>query len=148
MNFYQALVSGHSIIRWIFLLLLIFSLSVALYKWVHKTGLSASDKKVSRITMIIAHVQLLTGITLYFVSPKVVFSEFTMSVSMLRFYAMEHALLMIISITLITIGFIKVKHTGDPVIAAKKIFLWYLPAFILILIAIPWPFRNFGTNWF
>ncbi len=50
--------------------------------------------------------------------------------------------MMLIAIILITIGYRKAK-VGN----AKGVFTYYLIALLLMLAAIPWPFRALGAGW-
>jgi len=86
---------------------------------------------------------MLLGFVLYFMSDKVQFLSNTMSNKILRFFTIEHGFGMLISISLITIGYIKFKKQGEH----KKIYTYYLIAGIIIFITIPWPFRDLGTFW-
>jgi len=54
-----------------------------------------------------------------------------------RFWAVEHVFTMLIAIILITIGHRKYKKTLKPSPTRSL----YVIALILILLAIPWPFR-------
>ena len=131
----QGLLHAHSGLRWLVLGALILAVIFAF--------IGRREKKVALITMILAHVQLLIGLILYFISPRVEFSGAAMKDSMLRFFLVEHSLLMIVSILLITIGYAKFKQSKYN---AHK---WlYAIALLLILVSIPWPFRGFGTGWF
>jgi hypothetical protein len=61
-----------------------------------------------------------------------------------RFWAVEHISSMLIAIVLITIGHISLKKGGKPSLTAT----FYLIALLLILSAIPWPFRaGIGRPW-
>ncbi len=96
--------------------------------------------------MVTFHLQVLLGIVLYFISPKVQFTAEMMKSDLLRFYTMEHISLMFISIVLITLGYLRAKKKMES--AHKQILVFYAIALLLVLIAIPWPFREiFGTNW-
>ena len=55
---------------------------------------------------------------------------------------------MLIALILVTIGRKKAEKTEAPYSKHQLIAKWYLIALILILVAIPWPFRNLGTGWF
>jgi hypothetical protein len=100
--------------------------------------------------MVSLHTQLLIGLIQYFgTSTKVQFIEGWMKNPLLRFYGMEHILLMIIAIALVTIGHSKSKKGTTPEEKFKPIKLWYVIGLLLILAAIPWPFRDaLGGGWF
>jgi len=106
------------------------------------------DRKLSAMTMGMVHLQFVIGLVLYFISPKVSFTEGFMQNSVLRFYAVEHITMMIIAIALISIGHSKAKKAT---IDSKKfgaIATFYLIGLIIMLASIPWPFRNLGGAWF
>jgi multisubunit Na+/H+ antiporter MnhB subunit len=69
--------------------------------------------------------------------------------SVARFYGVEHILMMIIAVVLLTIGYSKSKRQE---LASKKhstVLIFYGIALLLILVSIPWPFRaELGGNWF
>ena len=99
--------------------------------------------------MVSLHTQLLIGLILYFISPRVSFAAGWMKDAALRFYGMEHLAGMIIAIALITIGYVKSKKGTGPQEIYKRIKLFYIIGLILILASIPWPFRaNLGGAWF
>jgi len=140
---YPALVHSHSGLRWILLILLLATIFSAFGKRDGKVPFSAGDRKLSLFTLIAAHLQAVLGLLLYFVSLKVDFSSTTMSNPTSRFFTMEHTLMMLIAIILITVGYRHAKAAN-----AKKVFTFYLIALIIILIAIPWPFRTaLGSGW-
>jgi len=144
--FYLTIKHLHSVMRWLLLVALIVSIGFSLYAMLRKNGLSAPGRLVSRITMYLAHFQLLIGILIYFVSPKVVFSFTSMKNPVLRFYLIEHMMIMIVGITLITLGYaglkkVSLSHTS------RRIFWYYSIALILFLMLIPWPFLSYGANW-
>jgi hypothetical protein len=88
------------------------------------------------ISHILAHTQLLIGLYLWinFVSG----AGIHMGESANRFVTVEHPLMMVIGVALITIGKIKAKKIEDVEKANKTIFLYFLIAFILIAVRTPW----------
>ena len=104
---------------------------------------------INLFAMVMLHIQLLIGLALYFVnSPKVSFAEGWMKVAMYRFYGMEHLIGMILAITLVTLGrkkAEKLKNTRDK---HRRVMISYTIALVLILLSIPWPFREaLGGAW-
>lgn len=143
----KGLIAAHSGMRWIILILLIVAIVNAVVSK-NSGKYEKKDKMLNLFTMISLHTQLLIGLILYFVSPKVAFVSGWMKNAYLRFFGMEHFLLMLIAIVLITIG--RKKAEKETVIAKKhsKIVTFYLIGLILILAGIPWPFRFPGIGWF
>ncbi len=135
----------HSGLRWVVLGLLVYAILNALRK---KSTYEKSDRLLNMFTMVSLHIQLVLGLILYFTSSKVSFVEGWMKSDLLRFYGMEHILVMIIAIVLVTIGHGKAKRALDVTKKHKTIILYYSIGLLLILASIPWPFRNLGAGWF
>lgn len=139
------LVSAHSGLRWIALILLL----LAIYNAFTAKNYEKKHRLVNMFAMISLHTQLLIGLALYFSSAKVQFTEGWMKVALYRFYGMEHLMGMIIAIVLVTIGHSKSKKATESAAKFKAIKLWYVLALIFILAFIPWPFRTaLGAGWF
>jgi membrane protein DedA with SNARE-associated domain len=139
------LVSAHSGLRWIALVLLL----LAIYNAFTAKEYEKKHRLVNMFAMISLHTQLLIGLVLYFTSDKVQFIEGWMKSTLLRFYGMEHLAGMLIAIVLVTIGHSKSKKAVSSSDKFKAIKLWYMLALILILAFIPWPFRTaLGAGWF
>jgi hypothetical protein len=141
----QALISAHSGLRWIALLLLV----LAIFNAFTSKDYEKKHRLVNLFTMITFHTQLLLGLILYFSSDKVKFVEGWMKIAQYRFYGMEHLAGMLLAIVAITIGHSKSKKGADATAKFKAIKMWYVIALILVLAFIPWPFRTeLGAGWF
>ncbi|MGO2102934.1 MAG: hypothetical protein ACTH5N_03895 [Psychroflexus halocasei] len=133
----------HSYWAYLVLLILILATFNAIIKTLSKSPYGAKDFRISLFTLIVSHIQLLIGIVLYFVSPY--FSAFSeqgmgeiMKNSNLRLYLVEHPLIMIISIILITVGYSKHKKKLSSTKKFRMIAIFYALALILMLSRIPW----------
>lgn len=138
---------AHSGLRWVALLLLV----VAIFNALSSKGkgkYEKKDKMLNLFAMIFLHIQLLIGLVLYFISPKVQFIEGWMKIKQLRFYGMEHLLIMVIAIAVVTIGRKKAENASNIAVKHGTIVKWFTIGLILILAGIPWPFRNLGAGWF
>lgn len=141
----QALISAHSGLRWIALLLLL----LAIFNAFTAKDYEKKHRLVNLFAMITFHSQLLLGLILYFTSDKVKFVEGWMKIAQYRFYGMEHLSGMLLAIIAITIGHSKSKKGADSAAKFKAIKVWYVLALILVLAFIPWPFRTeLGAGWF
>lgn len=135
----------HSYVAYLALIVLIIAAVNALMKFSSKAEFKDSDRKLSLFGLIFTHIQLLVGLILYFVSPKV--KVFTMSMgeimkdSNLRLYAIEHPFINIVAVILITIGFSKHKKATTSTGKFKSIAILYTIGLLLILSRIPW------SNW-
>lgn len=142
---YEILKHTHSGLRWVALILILF----AIYNSITAKEFTKREKLINLFSMVSLHTQLLLGLVLYFISPRVSFASGWMKDASFRFYGMEHLAGMLIAIALITIGYVKSKKGTSPAAIYKPIKLFYIIGLILILASIPWPFRaNLGGGWF
>lgn len=145
-KFTDILKHAHSGLRYIVLALILVAIVNAIMK--KKSGAySNGDRKLNLFAMISVHVQLLIGLVLYAISPKVNFSEL-FSNSMNRFYGVEHIFGMLLAVILITIAHSKSKKMEDANKKHRIIIMGYLFALVIIFATIPWPFRDLGGKWF
>jgi len=140
----------HSGLRWVVLGLLIWSIINAFLGWINKKPYNDADLKIHRFTFISLHIQLLIGFVAYFLNwgQKVNFSA--MKNPILRFFTVEHSLMMIIAIIIASIGFIRSKKILETPARFRLVFLTYLIALVIILVSIPWPFgfwEKYGGGW-
>ncbi len=143
------IVSAHSGLRYVVLILLLLAIIKAFSKK-NKNSFEKGDKMVYLFAMIFTHIQITLGLVLYFVgSGKVSFTPGWMKNPQLRFFGMEHILMMLIAAILITIGRRKSENAIDANKKHKAISVLYTIALIIIFLAIPWPFlrANLGGGW-
>lgn len=145
---YEGLLHAHSGLRWIVLILLIWALFKSVTGWLGKKDYQKGDRLSALLALIFNHIQLLIGLVLYFISPRVSFESGVMGNSVLRFYTVEHISMMIIAIALITVGFSTAKRMSDAVAKHKRVAITYGIGLLIILASIPWPFRGLGAGWF
>lgn len=139
----KGLVHAHSGLRWVVLGLLLYVIYNAYRVWKSGEGYSAKDLKMNTYAVVATHFQIILGVVLYFMSPRVTFAEGWMKNAVSRFFGMEHMVMMLLAAILITIGSVRAKKVG-----AKSAFWFFLIALLVLLAGIPWPFRGMGTNWF
>lgn len=102
-----------------------------------------ADFRVALFTLILSHIQLIIGLGWYFMSPywktiKANGMGEVMKDSNLRLLTVEHPLMMIIAIVLITIGFSKHKKKTTDIEKFKTLGIFYTIALIFVLVRIPW----------
>lgn len=147
---YYLTLSLHSLIRWLVLLSLLFMLADSYRGWRLNKPYTAFNNKVRIITAAIAHVQLVVGLVLYFISPVVNYflHHFSTAIRIrdIRFFGMEHIAMMLIGITLITIGSVKAKRksTGQDKFRVQAI--WLTIALVIIFLSVPWSFSPFTSR--
>lgn len=132
----------HSYWAYLVLLVLIIATINALIKTFGDKEYEANDFRKSLFTLILSHIQLLIGLILYFVSPRLqLWGELggkVMSNSIARLYLVEHPLVNIIAVALITIGYSKHKKKLTSRSKLKTIAIFYTIALVLFLSRIPW----------
>lgn len=133
----------HSYWTYLVLIVLIIAAVNAIIKSVSGKEYEAKDFRISLFTLIVSHIQLLLGLLLYFVSPRLeLFSELGMGGVMKdavnRLYLVEHPLINIIAVALITIGYSKHKKKLTSKSKLKLIAIFYTIALVLFLSRIPW----------
>lgn len=143
---YSGLVHAHSGLRWVALILLLTAVAVAVGKWQGRSGYTEGNRKLYLFTLIAVHTQLLIGLVLYFISPKVNLN--LLSEKLYRFYTIEHTAGMLIAIVLVTIGYSRSKRATNAVAKQRLVGIFYGLGLLLILASIPWPFRIPGAGWF
>lgn len=137
---YTGLKHFHSYVAYLALLALTLAVVHAIISLVNKRPFTATSKKIVLLGLVSAHVQMLFGLFLYFVSPMG-FSNLsgeTMGNPLSRLFALEHPLMMLIGIILITIGYSKAKRTADDQRKFKLIAWCYGIGLVLILARVPW----------
>ena len=139
---YETIQSVHSILAYAALGLLVLASINAIFGLTSKKLFIDKDLRLSLFTLIICHIQLLVGLILYFVSPLGLEQLGNMKDAAVRLTSLEHPLINIIALVLITIGWSKHKKEESNNGKFKKIAVFYTLGLILILSRLPW------ANWF
>ena len=130
---------------WAYLVLLVLVIAVVNYLigFFSKKEYGANDFRIALFTLIVSHIQLLIGIVLYFVAPY--FQALTeggmgavMKDSTLRLYLVEHPLMMLIAVILVTVGYSKHKKKLTSRPKFKTLAIFYTLALLFVLSRIPW----------
>ncbi len=150
----KGLLHLHSFLRWVILILLL----VAIYKsFVDRSkAYTSGHKKTGMFLMICADIMLLLGLYQWFTGPWGLKSIQTngmgvvMKNAVLRFFAVEHLIGMLIAIILIHVGYSYSKKNIPDSVKHKRTLVFFGLALLVILISIPWPFRLVGSGraWF
>lgn len=135
---YTAFKHLHSGLRYVVLLLLIITILTAISGVLGKKTYTEGNRKLNLFTLISAHIQLLVGLALYTMSTMVSFSDMgnVMKSVNLRYWTVEHVVMMVIAIVLITIGHAKSKKASNSIAKHKSIAIFYTIALVIIIAAI------------
>ena len=125
---------------WAYLALLVLVIAVVsfLFGLVSKKEFTSVNRKIALIALIVIHIQLLVGLILYFLSPLGFASLGQMADKALRLTSLEHPIINIIAIALITIGWTKHKKLVTSASKFKIFSIFYGLGLLLILSKIPW----------
>ena len=145
-DIYQVLLHVHSVGRWVLLVLLLIAIFNSLVAG--QRPFIRTDARTGLILTIVADLMLVIGGVLWY------FGEWgynqirtrgmsaVMKDGVARFFVMEHLLLMLIAIILIHIGKVQGRKAISDRSKHNRTMWYYLIALILILISVPWPFRQ------
>ncbi|MBV1888472.1 MAG: hypothetical protein KUG51_04205 [Urechidicola sp.] len=106
-----------------------------------KRAFKDKDLRLSLFTLIFSHIQLLIGLGWYFMSPwykSLKENGIGNLDAHTRLLAVEHPLMMLIAIALITIGWVRHKKKESDAKKFITIGLFYGLALLIILSRIPW----------
>ena len=146
----------HSLLRWVLLGLMLVLIYRSFMGRNSNRTFKAGDRKLVLFTLITAHLQLIIGLYQYIAGPwgiklleNATMGE-VMKNTLSRFYLVEHAVGMLIGIALITVANSASKKASEPQAKWNRLFWLYGIAFVIIMVSVPWPFREVGVNrhWF
>ena len=151
---YSFLLHLHSVGRWIVLLLLLIAIFNSLVAG--NRPFIRTDARTGTILVIFADLMFLVGLALWYFGArgyKLIESmgmSAVMKDSTARFFAIEHITLMLLAIILLHIGKVQGRKAISDKSKHRRTLLFYLLALLLILISIPWPFRQIGagSHWY
>lgn len=146
---YPLVLSIHSILRWVVLILAVVAAVRAFIGWFGKQEWTALDNRLGVALSGSMDLQVLLGFILYiFLSPltTTALQDFgaAMSNDVLRYWSVEHILLMIVALILIHVGRATSKVAEAATSKHKRAAIFFGLATLAILIAIPWPFFSYG----
>ncbi len=137
-NLYNTLLALHSGLRYIVLLLIGLALLLSVIALFARKDYTETNRKLSLFAMISTHTQLIFGFILYFFSPLVNYRNMAeaMKDTMTRYWTVEHSVMMIFAVILITVGHIRAKKAVIALNKHRAIALYYGLAVLVILLAI------------
>jgi uncharacterized membrane protein len=103
-----------------------------------KKPYTQTNRKLNLFAMISTHTQFLVGLIIYFFSPLVNYSNMgqAMKDTMTRYWTVEHSVMMLFAIILITLGHSRSKKAADSFNKHRSIALYYGLAVLVIVVAI------------
>jgi len=138
---YDILIIIHNILRWGVLISGIIAITKAAKGVINKSDFVKADNTSQLVFVMICHTQLLIGLVLYFISPKVdeaFKSGMMMKNADFRFIGVEHIATMVIAIAFIQVGRTLSKKASESLSKHKIALRYFAIGMILILARIPW----------
>tara|TARA_R100001369_G_scaffold29172_1_gene52329 strand:- start:11971 stop:12408 length:438 start_codon:yes stop_codon:yes gene_type:complete len=140
---YETIQFIHSYWAYLVLIVLVIASINSIVGYASNKEYGATNFRIALFTLIVSHLQLLIGFVLYFTTPYFkMWSEVgmggVMKDSVLRLYNVEHPIVMILAIVLITMGYSKHKKKLTSKPKFKILAIFYTLALILVLSRIPW----------
>jgi hypothetical protein len=129
----------HSLLRYAVLIALLFAFIVNLRGMLAKRPILVGERMVTILAMVLCHVQLVLGLILYFMNLSAINQ---MVDPYKRFWKFEHIGGMVVAIALITVGRVLSKRAQEESKKQRHIVVFYGIGLLLILVSIPWPFRE------
>ena len=143
MNAYSILLHAHSGFRWLVLLMVVVAVLKSLFGMIGNGQYAKFDKVWASAFVGFMDIQFLLGILLYFLSP-IVQSAWgagmgnMMADSTLRFWGMEHLVVMILAIAAAHIGKVKAKKASSHASKFRAQLVFFGVSLALMLFGIPW----------
>ena len=134
----------HSYWGYLTLLIIILATLNSLMGIASRRGFGDKDGRISVFALIVTHIQAILGLILYFVSPNALKAIQTngmaevMKDSLMRLFSVEHPLIMLLAVVLITVGYTKHKKKQTSKSKFKTIAIFYTIGLLLVLSRIPW----------
>lgn len=135
---YNFLFSLHSGLRYLVLLFLVLALVSGIIALFGKKDYTPANRRINLFALIFTHTQLLAGLILYFFSPFVNYGNMgeAMKDPGTRYWTVEHAVLMIFAVILITVGHSRSKKAELAMAKHRAIVTYYGLALLVIIVAI------------
>ena len=148
---YELTLMLHSVVRWVIVIAGIAVVIKAFAGWFGDRNWTSSDDRLAMLFTTFLDLNVLLGIFLYLILSPITRGAFqnmgdAMKNSNVRFFTVEHMLLMIVAVVLAHIGRSRAKKAADDKGKFKQAAIFYTIAMVLILLAIPWPFLSSGTG--
>lgn len=135
---YEIIQKLHSGWAYLALLVLVIAVVNSIIGLSSKKEFTGKDRKIALFALAAIHTQLLIGFIIYFVSDLGFKSLGEMKDAAIRLTSLEHPLINIIGIVLITIGWSKHKKLTTSESKFKTFSIYYGLGLVLILSRIPW----------
>jgi hypothetical protein len=153
-DMYSFFLHLHSILRWVVLILLLVAIFNSLVAG--ERPFIRTDARTGSVLVIFADLMFLIGLVIWYFGSNGYNWIQSMGISEVmkndhaRFFAIEHPTGMLLAIILLHIGKAQGRKAIGDRAKHRRTLLFYFLALLVILISIPWPFRQIGagSHWY
>jgi hypothetical protein len=143
----------HSWLRWVVLFLGLAAIVRAAAGLGGGRRFDETDTKLGRYFAIGLDVQIVLGLVLYGVLSPITQSAFahmgdSMKNPILRFWAVEHIVMMLVALALAHVGVSRVRKAATDAAKHRVALIFFVLALVMVFAAIPWPFMADGRPLF
>ena len=140
---YPFVLMAHNMVRWIVLVSGVIAIFLAFVGWFGKSDWAKMHDRIGAVYVGFMDLNVLLGFILYLFLSSVTQTAFAnfgaaMGDSMLRFFAVEHILGMIVALVLAHVGRVLSKKAIEPVKKHRAAAIWFTLSLLAILAMIPW----------
>jgi hypothetical protein len=146
---YGIVLTIHSLLRWAVLVAGLLAAARGITGWRARRPWTLADERAGFWFILTIDLQFLLGLLLYAaLSPltRAAFNDFgaAMKDNVLRFWAVEHLVGMLVAVALAHVGRARVHKTSDDARRHRLVALFFTLALMAILASIPWPTLPYG----
>jgi hypothetical protein len=149
MSLYIVALFAHSYLRWAVLLATVAVAMRAWLGWRRARAWAALDERLHRTLVALTDLQFTIGVVLYlFLSPhaQAFFADpaGALEVAPLRFFGLEHPVMMVLAVALVHVGRIRSKRAASAALRHRRVFTTTLFVLLILCASIPWPGLDVG----
>jgi hypothetical protein len=150
---YTPFLAVHSYLRWLVLILAIVAIVRAISGIAGGRPWAPADDAAGKWFKVSLEAQMAIGLIIYFFLSPFTMSAWsnmgeTMRNAPLRLIVIEHQVGMIIAIALANIGRARIRKAADPARRHRLAAIFFILAFLAVVLSIPWPFMAGGRPLF
>jgi hypothetical protein len=139
----------HSLLRWLVIGFGLLAVLRAISGVSGRRPWTPRDDRAGRLFVTSLDIQLLVGLILYGLLSPTTYTAFAdMGTAMkdpaLRFYAVEHLVIMVGAIALVHVGRSRIRKAHGDAARQRTAAIFFTLGLLLILLGTPWPFRAIG----
>ena len=150
---YSAFLTIHNLLRWVVVIAGLVAVIRAIAGLTGSRTWKRADDRAGLIYTVAFDLQVLVGLILYFALSPITtraLGDFAaaMANGLMRYFAVEHSLLMLVALALAHVGRSLARRAVDDRAKFRRAAIGFTLSFLVLLAAIPWPFLEPGRPLF